>query len=398
MIIVGYSQTHSQELPNGNYVVVGAYLKGDEKYLTSFMESLKLKGQTPVAGFQTQTGFYYVYLETYSNLKDALIKMESTRLMAGLDKTWVHVIKTGAEVIPETTPVSAQSNSTPVKENLEQPSQVSSDKNNPEELTQVKPIDVPETPTQIIESKSPEMASTIGTLADTEVILSIYDAQKNKIVQGEIELVDTERARLMAKIKGNEKVKLPDPKSKSGQLSLICNVFGYRRAQQEISYPNPKPEEAEKVGNTYVVKFDMVRYQRGDIQTLYKVFFYNDASVMLVESKYELNCLLDMMNDNPNCEITLHGHTNGNAHGKIITLGKSKDFFTLNKENTNIENGSAKELSNQRALTIREWLITNGVAPNRVTVKPWGGKRMLHDKNGINAKKNIRVEVEVVKD
>jgi outer membrane protein OmpA-like peptidoglycan-associated protein len=238
-----------------------------------------------------------------------------------------------------------------------------------------------------------------NTLKNTEVFMSIYDAQKNRVIQGEIEVVDTERGRLISKMKGNEYVMLPDPKSKSGQISLICSVFGYRRLQREIAYPTPvTDEQAELFGNFFVVKFDMVRYQKGDIHTLYKVFFYNDAAVMLPESRYELNSLLDMMNENPRYKIVLHGHSNGNARGKIIMMGPSKDFFAITKDVRVVENGSARELSNQRALTIREWLIANGVAPDRVDVKPWGGKRMIHDKMGVNAKKNIRVEVEVVED
>ena len=178
---------------------------------------------------------------------------------------------------------------------------------------------------------------------------------------------------------------------------MICNVFGYRREQREISFPVPTDEQAEMVGNFYMVKFDLIRLQKGDISVLYNVFFYNDAAIMLPESKYELNQLMSLLQDNPAIKIVLHGHTNGNALGKIVTMGISKDFFSLTKD-VKTGSGSSKELSNQRAIVIREWLLANGVAADRVTVKPWGGKRMLHDKNSVHAKKNIRVEVEVVED
>jgi outer membrane protein OmpA-like peptidoglycan-associated protein len=168
--------------------------------------------------------------------------------------------------------------------------------------------------------------------------------------------------------------------------------------QREISYPNPiLGEEAEISGDFYMVNFEMVRLQKGDISVLYNVYFYNDAAIMLPESKYELNQLLNMLVENPTIKIILHGHSNGNARGKIITMGSGKDYFSLTKD-VKTSNGSARELSNQRAIIIRDWLLANGITADRVTVKPWGGKRMLHDKNGVNAKKNIRVEVEVMED
>ena len=175
-------------------------------------------------------------------------------------------------------------------------------------------------------------------------------------------------------------------------------MLGYRKAQQEISFSNPILDgQTEMIDNHYLVKFNLVRYQKGDTRVLYNVFFYNDAAIMLPESKYELNQLLDMMKENTNYKITLHGHTNGGARGDIITMGPSKDFFALNKD-VKKGSGSSTELSSQRAKTIREWLMTNGVSGDRVGVEAWGGKRMLYDKNGVNAKKNIRVEVEVVQD
>jgi outer membrane protein OmpA-like peptidoglycan-associated protein len=138
----------------------------------------------------------------------------------------------------------------------------------------------------------------------------------------------------------------------------------------------------------------LIRLHKGDIATLYNVYFYNDAAVMLPESQYELNNLLAMMQEKP-YNIVLHGHTNGNASGKIITMGPDKNFFSLSgdvKEGF----GSSKELSRERAQTIKEWLVVNGIAADRIEIKGWGGGRMIHDKHSVNAKKNVRVDVEVV--
>jgi outer membrane protein OmpA-like peptidoglycan-associated protein len=238
------------------------------------------------------------------------------------------------------------------------------------------------------------------TLGNTEVFLSLYNATNNRIVDGDIQVVDTDRSKQLMKVKGNEYLLLPDPKSKSGQLTLICDVFGYRKIQNEINYPVPLADTVKSyvdlMGTTVVINFDLVRYRKGDISTLYNVYFYNDAAIMLPDSKFELNNLLQMMQENPKYRIRLHGHTNGNYHGKIVTLGADKNFFSLTGAKESI--GSSAELSEQRAQVIKEYLISKGIDASRIEVKAWGGKRPLYDKNSVNAKKNVRVEVEMIEE
>ena len=238
------------------------------------------------------------------------------------------------------------------------------------------------------------------TLGNTEVFLSLFNARNNRIVEGDVEVIDTERAKLITKVKGNEYLNLPDPKSKSGQLTLICDVFGYRKIQQEINYPLPLADTVKDfvdlMGTTLVVNFNLVRYHKGDLATLFNVYFYNDASVMLPESKYELNSLLQLLQENSNYRIRLHGHTNGNYHGKIITMGPEKNFFSLTGSVQRA--GTAKELSYGRAEIVKEYLVSQGIQPDRMELKGWGGRRPIYDKNSANAKRNVRVVVEILED
>lgn len=236
------------------------------------------------------------------------------------------------------------------------------------------------------------------TLGNTEVFLSLYNARNNRIVNGEVQVIDTDRSRLITNVKGNEYLVLPDPKSKSGQLTLVCESFGYRKIQQEINYPLPLADTVknyiELMGTTLVIDFDLVRYHKGDIATLYNVYFYNDAALMLPESTYELNSLLQLMEENPKYKIRLHGHTNGNYHGRILSAGPEKKFFSL--DGAHESTGSAKDLSYKRAEVIKDYLVSKGIDPMRMEIKAWGGKRPIYDKNSVNAKKNVRVEVEML--
>jgi outer membrane protein OmpA-like peptidoglycan-associated protein len=104
-----------------------------------------------------------------------------------------------------------------------------------------------------------------------------------------------------------------------------------------------------------------------------------------------------MLNENPNYKIMIHGHTNGKAAGKIISMEKdSQNFFSLKDTNEGV--GSAKKLSEERALIIKSYLESNGIDSKRMEIKSWGGKRPVHDKMSPRAQENVRVEIEILED
>jgi outer membrane protein OmpA-like peptidoglycan-associated protein len=384
-----YSQDH-KELTPGYYVVVGAYARSRENIAQNYVEVLKLKGHTVTYGFNSSRNLYFVYLKYFDTLKESLQDMRHTRSQGEFTDAWVRVVS--GDIMPRVPVADGTKTPDPTSPPPEEPRDVS-DK---EEEIETEQISEPAAP--VVSDNEEIVQYPVMTLGNTEVFLSLYNARNNRIVDGDIDVIDTERSRLITKVKGNEYLVLPDPKSKSGQLSLICESFGYRKIQQEINYPLPladtiKPH-IDLMGTTIVINFDLVRYHKGDIGTLFNVYFYNDAALMLPESKYELNSLLQLMNENPNYRIRLHGHTNGNYSGKILSIGEDKDFFSLEGASQGI--GTARDLSRNRAEVIRDYLISNGVDASRMEVKAWGGRRPLFDKNSTNAKRNVRVEVEIL--
>ncbi|HEY9488005.1 MAG TPA: OmpA family protein, partial [Chryseosolibacter sp.] len=145
-----------------------------------------------------------------------------------------------------------------------------------------------------------------------------------------------------------------------------------------------------------VVPFELVRLQKGDVAIMYNVFFFKDAAVMRPESRYEVNNLLDLLVEHPSYRICIHGHTNGNTSGKIIRMGKPGDFYSLTGTKHGV--GSAKQLSEERAMVMREFLIEKGISADRMIVKAWGGKKPIHDKHSVRANENVRVEIEILSD
>jgi outer membrane protein OmpA-like peptidoglycan-associated protein len=224
----------------------------------------------------------------------------------------------------------------------------------------------------------------------------IFRITDNAIVEGDVDAIDTQRSRKIASYKGNTPVKIPSPSSKNDSLALTCEVFGYRKVQRDIDYNNPEGEgiETDDQGRV-IVPFDLMRLQKGDIAVMYNVYFFKDAAIMRPESRYEVGSLLQMLNENKNYKIRIHGHTNGGAAGKVISMAKgSTSFFALT--DTKESFGSAKELSEERAEIIRDYLVSNGIATERMQIKAWGGKRPIHDKHSSRAQENVRVEIEIL--
>lgn len=404
------------QLAAGYYIVVAAYRKADENYAKRYMEKLNTGGLHSTYGFDPVRKWLYVYLDYYTDFNTSIQEMLKTRKQAGFDRAWVRVMpkveaeseSVAAEEVKDGKVITEEHedkkpavekvvvSESPAAKEQEPGKEIKSDR--VEVVMGEVEANKAEAP---IDNPKPEPVYVPQLLSNTQVFLSLFNGRNNKVIEGEVEVIDTDRSRLITKVKGNDYLMLPDPKNKSGGLTLLCNVFGYRKVQHEISYSKTESDTLKPfmhlVGNYYMVDFDLVRLHKGDIETLYNVYFYNDAAIMLPESKYELNNLLQMMEENPKYRIRLHGHTNGNAHGQLITMGPSKNYFALT-DDVKKGVGSAKDLSRERAETIRGWMIDNGIDGSRVEVKAWGGSRMIHDKRSVNAKKNVRVEVEVLED
>lgn len=214
-------------------------------------------------------------------------------------------------------------------------------------------------------------------------------------VKGDVLVVDADQARKIGTYDGNKTVDVPKPKGKSGKITMTCSVFGYRRIQHGLSYLDPAGDSVEIQDSTIVVPFQLVRLQKGDVTVMYDVYFFKDAAIMRPESRFEVGSLLEMMNENQKYKIKIHGHTNGKAHGKIISLKEgSENYFALNDTKEGF--GSAKKLSKERAELLKTYLVNNGIAEKRLVIKAWGGRKPIYDKLSPQAQSNVRVEIEIL--
>ncbi len=384
-----YLQPNSGQSPN--YVVIGAfsYQKNAVRF-TNHAKALEMDAKFQI---NPNRNLYYVYVLSTEDRELAIQAAMGLRSNSEFTDTWVYsgllgkmepgIANAGIDIDAENkqTISTIRVEDTPVMVEQE-----GTDETIIEEIAETSL-----TPNQSAEFDDGE--------AGTSFLFKIFRAVDGNQIDGDVEVIDTDRSRKMGTFTGNTPVRITTPKSKSGKISIVCEVFGYRKAQRDVVFDDPTESEVIQIdeSNNVVVPFELARLQKGDIAVMYNVYFFKDAAIMRPESRFEVNSLLEMLKENDKYKIRIHGHTNGGAAGKIISMGKdSENFFSLT--NTKEDMGSAKKLSGERAEVIKEYLIANGIPEKRMDIKAWGGKRPLHDKHATRAQENVRVEIEILED
>jgi hypothetical protein len=422
--ISAFSQ-HQSELNPGYYIVVGAYAPTRENVAQNYTEVLTRRGYNAGYGFNTSKNCFFVYLKYFTDLKASVQDMQVTRKQPEFAQAWVRVVPGEIHPISNNLPPLNRERLADEQKQKDELAKKSKEEKavSKTEVAVTQPnVEVTKTEPQktepaknqstvaqntivakaddgiIVTDNAPIVQFPKMTLGNTEVFISLFDQVHNRIVEGTVTVVDADSKKVLKEAKGNEYFYLPNPRSKSGKLNLVCDAFGYKKMEYSINYLSPLADTVhqhiELLGTTFVINFNLLRYGKDDVGVLGNVTFYNDAAIMLPDSREELTGLLDMMRENPNYKIRLHGHTNGNYNGKIIKIGDNKNFFSLDGSKSTM--GTAKDLSYERAEVIKEYLVANGIDGTRMEVKGWGGKKPLFDKNSVNAKRNVRVEVEIV--
>jgi len=410
------SISQSKDLKAGYYLTIGAYAKNKEQFAIAYTDKVRSMGFEAAYDFFPKKNYYFVYLKHYDDFNTSIRDLYQTRKNTEFDDCWVYVMRQtevaekalNKEVSSLNDMFAARFSDTSDdqmgdSERSEEESDLDQVKSNLESKDEQVELSEDEKTMQSAEVKSaPEAVEAIKNNDSKHLFLSLFYGRTGKEVRGQVQLVDATNHRLIKKYDGNKVINLKNPKNGNGDLILISDVFGYKKVQHDFNYEEPLDEEeypyVTSIEDTLIVNFELSRYTKGDIITMYNVFFFKDAAIMRPQSKFEINELVAMLKENPQMKIRIHGHTNGSAHGKIITLNEgSTNFFSLSGGNRTYI-GSSKKLSHERASVMRKYLINEGINPSHITTKAWGGKSEIHHKLSDQAHKNVRVEIEVVED
>jgi len=409
--IASNSMTIKDEDPleeNFYYLVVGAFQMPQNA--KRYKQFLKSKGHSTSIGLNTHKSLYYVYLnknKEYLVIDEQRDRVRETELFKD---AWIYfesppfnefVLLNGSNDqisyesgSPERNYAKEDNTSHEeeiVGEEFTEEESVEpnyADENTAEEETEEK-ADIP---ISVEEEATEDTESTNGR----KIVVYATNATNYQEVVGSIEVIDVERKKEMQTLETNSLQRIKYPNTTTNKVILLANIFGYKQDQVLIDLNSPEENDQVKVENdTIMVDLELNRMTQGDIAVMYQVYFYNDAAVMKQESAFQLNQLLDMLKENESTKIKIHGHTNSNARGEYVPLGPGNNFFSI-PPGAEKESGSAKELSEARAATIKKWLISKGIDESRIELKGWGGKKMIYDKFSPSAEKNARVEIEII--
>lgn len=378
----------NNELPSGYFMVVAAYAPSAENLAIKYVQFLKQKEIEAKYGFSISKNMFFVYSASYSTRSEAINSIMAERERTGEPKAWVYVYKS-AHVDNE-----ASVNPKPAAKEEE----IVEPEHEVVEVATPEPALIEPTDELAAEEETETPVSHQGM---TYLFIESSDATTGKPVTIEYEVIDLSRNTKIAIAQSQVSFALKEPNSASKMIQVQSNDIGWQKQSFDFKYYEPIIDPMsiflDNLGDTTFVKFEMNPLKKGDLVTLYKVFFFKDASIMMAKSQYELDQVVALLENNPSIKIVLHGHTNGNSAGKIIALKENNDddFFNINGDHRELS-GSASKLSAERASIVGKYLESKGISPTRYEIKGWGGKKMMYDKHSPDARYNVRVEIEVV--
>jgi outer membrane protein OmpA-like peptidoglycan-associated protein len=125
-----------------------------------------------------------------------------------------------------------------------------------------------------------------------------------------------------------------------------------------------------KEGTPVDIDIALQKIKVGESVVLNNVFFESDKYELKPESASELSVVMKLLEKNPSMKIEIGGHT----------------------DNTGTEEQN-KKLSENRAKSVYDYLVKNGVAPERLSYKGYAATKPIADNNTPEGKaKNRRTE------
>jgi len=238
----------------------------------------------------------------------------------------------------------------------------------------LEPVSLVERPAEA-EAPAPVVTSTVvigptamttqaSAAAGKRFVFRLTNAADHQPIDGVVYILQSEPDAHFRTCHANEEIWIPTPES--GKLIVVCNLMGYKLAKRAFNYADPvKSIKGVSMGDAeeVIVPIKLVPMKKGDYMELEHVKFVDNSAILTPASEPELMALTSLM-ANPRRKIKLYGHTH---------------------------RGSAKELSYQRAETVKAYLISQGIDASRISTKGYGAKLAIYE----HASANERIEVQI---
>jgi outer membrane protein OmpA-like peptidoglycan-associated protein len=196
----------------------------------------------------------------------------------------------------------------------------------------------------------------------------VFDKKTTKGLPSAVELIDLNTKQLISKVqtdeKGNYLITLPVGKD----YAFNVNRKGYLFYSDNFFLTNHSPD------STYEKNIPLQPIEANASVVLKNVFFDVNKFDLKSASEAELDIVVQLMNDNPAVKIQIGGHTDN--------IGKPTDNLTL---------------SNNRAKSVVNYLISKGIPATRLSAKGFGETQPVADNKTEEGKAlNRRTEMKVI--
>ncbi|MGK7396954.1 MAG: OmpA family protein [Candidatus Cyclobacteriaceae bacterium M3_2C_046] len=217
--------------------------------------------------------------------------------------------------------------------------------------------------------KAPDLPVETVSLPDTVVNITgkVLNQKTNEPLNAKITFSPegTERASglVVDAAIGNYEVTLPKP----SRYTINISAKGFMNTEEKIVIGEGQ--------NAVQRDFSLSPLEVGATFRLNNVLFQRGTTNLIDSSYAELDRVVEMMKDNPGIEIELAGHTDNQGSSRLNL-----------------------KLSRDRVESVKDYIIQQGINPERIDGRGYGGSRPIaSNKNEASRRLNRRVEFKVVR-
>lgn len=202
---------------------------------------------------------------------------------------------------------------------------------------------------------------------------TVTNAKSGQKVSADIKIVDIQRNTIVANTSSDAQngkyiVSLPA----DGVYAFHVSADGYLMHSQNVENGKRRTENGEWKPVTVDIALHPI--ESGERIALRNVFFETGRWEIVKGSEYELNKVAELLNQNPTLRIELGGHTDN--------VGRPE---------------ANQKLSEQRAKAVYDYLISKGIATNRLTYKGYGETQPVATNDTEEGRsENRRTEIKVL--
>jgi OOP family OmpA-OmpF porin len=176
----------------------------------------------------------------------------------------------------------------------------------------------------------------------------------------------------------NEEAGIARSNPKTGDFSIILpngKKYGYLAISDGFLSVNQNIDLTKNIEYQELTQnIFLVPAEKGEKISLNNIFFEFAQHNLLKESQSELNRLVKFMTNISNVRVQINGHTDniGSSHNNML-------------------------LSEKRAYSVKEYLVSKGIDATRITLKGYGESTPIADNNTAEGRQlNRRVEFEII--